>query len=341
MSKDTKRNNKIHFAFISCFIFMLIAACCFEACNGSDNKILSKSKMEDVLFDYHLAQGIIPVESNRGDNEHQKYIDAVFEKHGITEAEFDSSLVYYNRNISDLKDIYDNIQERYEKLEKEILLETGSSSSAFSNGSDTTNLWNGRNVYILHSNPSLNKHIFTIKADTSFYDGDKFSFTFNADFVKASDDNREMNIIASIAVRHTDGSVLADTRNIYYTGNQNLQINASPEKKIESISGFFYFYAPAQLARSIAVIRDMKITRTHTMTKNEIKEVKKDTIQDTVIVDKPDSNTIKEQPVQVKKKVISPEELRKMSTSDEKNPNILTAPKVRTPNSIGTRRRRK
>lgn len=344
MSRSTNNRFIKHIAYIGCLFFMFITTCCIFSCNKSGAKILSKSKMEDVLYDYHLAQGIIPIESNKGDFDYQKYLNAVYEKHDITKEDFDSSLVYYNHHVEDLQDIYDNLQERFESLEKEIQLETGNNSTSFVNSNDTTNLWNGKKIYVFHSIPSQNKYTYSIKADTSFYKGDKITLLFNVDFVKSNDEGRDLNIISSVSIRFTDGSTVADTRNIYYTGDQQLQISANPAKEIESINGFFYFYAPQQQERSIAVVRNFIMTRTHTLKKEDIVNSKKnenDSIQDTIIkedvkIEKPITNKI-----YIRKKVLSPEELRIQSTKGDKNTKIRTAPEVRTPNSIGVRKGRR
>ena len=75
------------------FLFVLL---CLSACKPSlPDGILSESKMESVLYDYHLAMGL--AESEEGSVPENRYIRVrqVFEKHNISEAEFDSSMVYW------------------------------------------------------------------------------------------------------------------------------------------------------------------------------------------------------------------------------------------------------
>ena len=79
---------------------LLMSACCMSltGCKPSlPDDVLSQGKMEDILYDYHLALAMV---QNEGGDETQRFIykDAVLRKHDVTSAEFDSSMVYYMRH---------------------------------------------------------------------------------------------------------------------------------------------------------------------------------------------------------------------------------------------------
>ena len=96
-------------------VLLLLLVSAFSSCKQRPKGVMSKGKMKDVLYDYHLAQAMLTTipESERSSN--QDYIDAVLRKHGITQEDFDSSLVYYNVNAEDLKDIYSDLRQRFEE----------------------------------------------------------------------------------------------------------------------------------------------------------------------------------------------------------------------------------
>ena len=51
------------------------------ACDDRPKDVLSRGKMEDVLYDYHIMQGIIDeLPSEEREAKAQDYINAVFEK---------------------------------------------------------------------------------------------------------------------------------------------------------------------------------------------------------------------------------------------------------------------
>ena len=63
-------------------IFLLLILVAFAACKKTPEGILSKGDMEDVLFDYHLVQGMIDQMDSEQRLANQRYLDAVFKKHG-------------------------------------------------------------------------------------------------------------------------------------------------------------------------------------------------------------------------------------------------------------------
>ena len=102
-----------HFFVVLC---ALCLACLFVACEQRPKGVLSKGDMEDVLYDYHLAQAMTDWMPDREGESNQPYLDAVFQKHGITQEEFDSSLVWYNAHADDLKDILDECKDKADEM---------------------------------------------------------------------------------------------------------------------------------------------------------------------------------------------------------------------------------
>lgn len=91
------------------FVFVLLG------CKpGKSAGILSESKMENILVDYHLAQGMAENSDMGLEQKRYEYIQTVFNKHGITEAAFDSSMVYYSINAEVLVQIYNKVAKRIE-----------------------------------------------------------------------------------------------------------------------------------------------------------------------------------------------------------------------------------
>ena len=93
---------------------LLMSACCMSltGCKPSlPDDVLSQGKMEDILYDYHLALAMV---QNEGGDETQRFIykDAVLRKHDVTSAEFDSSMVYYMRHTDKMYTIYKNLSDR-------------------------------------------------------------------------------------------------------------------------------------------------------------------------------------------------------------------------------------
>ena len=87
--------------------------------------VLSNRQMRNVLYDLHRADAAIQVAgySYLNDQEVAGYYKNVLDKHGITQAEFDSSLVWYTDNPQIFNKIYPKVLERLEadfEVEKRI-----------------------------------------------------------------------------------------------------------------------------------------------------------------------------------------------------------------------------
>ena len=92
---------------------LLLVGLLLSACKPSiPTEIIQPDDMEDLLYDYYVAQNITG-DQHDGYDYRAKYNNGlVFKKHEVTEAEFDSSLVYYYNHIEDLYKIYESVQAR-------------------------------------------------------------------------------------------------------------------------------------------------------------------------------------------------------------------------------------
>lgn len=310
---------------------ILLMILTFCACDDRPDNVLSAGKLEDVLYDYHLTQGLIDqLPYDQREAKAQEYINAVFQKHGITEAQFDSSIVYYNRNTSDLNKIYSNLRERYDELNEDLSMRNGNSSmmAVFSNGGDTTNLWNSARLIALRNKHFLNRETFVIKADTSFQKHDQFTLMFDAILIKELSDDQNVSLNTGLAIKYKSGKTIGVTRCSSFSGNQQLTIKAEDNDEIKQISGYFYFRG-TQGRRNLCFASNIQLIRMHEKREESLdSEEKSDSISTDSVVNKPDSashhHTIKGE------KQIPIDKIQ-----------IDAAPEVRTPNSIGPSRRRK
>lgn len=311
---------------------VLLLLILFAACDDHPQNVLSRGKMEDVLYDYHIMQGIVndlPAEEREAKG--QDYMNAVFEKHGITEAQFDSSIVYYNRHTKDLHKIYSNLKERYTAVNEEIQLVNGNNDmmAIFSTGGDTTNLWNSAKLLTLRNKELLNKESFTIHADTSFRRRDQFILTLSPIFIKERREDYDINLHVGLSVLYASGKHIGTTRVINNDGTQQLTLQTSKDEDIKSITGFFYYKGKKE-SRNLCLIDNISLIRMHE------KEPEKVEVADSVKTDTIATDTLPK-PVEHR---LTPEERRLQNQSGE-HIKIQSAPSVRTPNSIGPKRRKR
>ncbi|MBR4367046.1 MAG: DUF4296 domain-containing protein [Bacteroidaceae bacterium] len=252
--------NLLHIFILTTLFLTLLASC-----EQRPDNVVSKSKMEQLLYDYHLAKSMVNQLPPDEKYKEQLYIDAVMKKNKVTQDEFDSSLVWYNRHNSELKDIYDNLNKRFETADKELQLSTGNTSMAnvASSDGDTANIWNGAAIIVLRPKPSLNHESFIIKADTSFHRFDKYIMSGDLSLVNENNMNRNSSVTLSLSIRYDDGKVISDTRTLRNAARQELTIEARDDKDIASVSGFINYNNNNAEERSIAIVNNLTLIRMH------------------------------------------------------------------------------
>ncbi len=91
------------FPFLSkLLLFVALFASCGEK---RPDSVYNSRKMEEILYDYHLAQALANLRSDSADFYRNGYTAAVFEKHHTTQEIFDSSMLWYMQHIEELYEV--------------------------------------------------------------------------------------------------------------------------------------------------------------------------------------------------------------------------------------------
>lgn len=254
------------------FVFVLLG------CKpGKPAGILSESKMENILVDYHLAQGMAENSDMGLEQKRYEYIQTVFNKHGITEAAFDSSMVYYSINAEVLAQIYNKVAKRIE-AQTALLGEGGHTTqnkyAHLSAQGDTANIWTESTYHTLNKEPLTHMFRFNIEADSTFKTGDSFLWRFNSSF-KAETMSNEA--IAIFLLRYDNDSVVSRNEIIRSDGwtEMRLPSNNVDTLDVKSVSGYIYMPLPPKKEKKFAVLLldEMALIRFH----RDIVSAKKDT----------------------------------------------------------------
>lgn len=167
------------------------------------------------------------------------YRQAVLKKYGITQAEFDSSLVYYVRHADRLHKIYENLSKR---LSDEALALGASANDISKYGDltsvkDTSNMWRGVSSCVLMPNAPYNTMSFEITADSTYHEGDKLIFSFNSNFIfkEGARDG-----VAMLAVQFKNDSIASSVIHLSSNNNYSISIADTENNGIKAIRGFVY-----------------------------------------------------------------------------------------------------
>ncbi|MBR1415264.1 MAG: DUF4296 domain-containing protein [Prevotella sp.] len=251
------------YALIVTGVLVLMAACK----PGTPSQYIQPGDMEDILVDYYMARALAQQDKysyQERDYNTAYYLEAVLKKHGVTQADFDSSLVYYYTRADRFDDIFERVSERLE--EKALVLgasegEIGKYASLNATG-DTANLWADRNRALLLPVPPYNRWEFNIEADSTYRKGDAVMLMFMSDYMYQSGEKKGM---VYMAVEYDD-TVVSRNLSFSITGLSQMRIPEDTLRDIRAIKGFFYLGGandPSATTR-LLFLNNVQLIRFHT-----------------------------------------------------------------------------
>lgn len=253
-----------------CLVAVMALLFCVSSCKPSlPSGVLSKGKMTDILYDYHLALAMAHMDDNGDKGQSLAYREAVLRKHDVTSAEFDSSMVYYMRHTELLEDVYKDLTDRYNN---EITAMGGSAKEGgeFANLSatgDTANVWNLAASMVFMPVKPFNSTSFDIKVDSTFHKGDRLMLDFDAQFIY-QDGMR--NGVAMLAVQFGNDSIAQRTIMIQSSQHYSVELSDADSLGIKSVKGYFMLMnddngtgVSSQTTLKLMFLEHIKLIRMH------------------------------------------------------------------------------
>lgn len=249
-------------------VLMAMAACK----PGTPKQYIQPNDMEDILVEYHLAkamaqEGVSP-QHQRSYNE-ALFMATVLANHGVTQAEFDSSLVYYYTRSDRFDPIYKRVAERLEEMALSLGATEGDIGkyANFNATGDTANIWPDRTTALLQPSPPYNVWQFNIEADTTFRRGDQFMMQFMSDYMFQAGTKAG---VVYLAVDYEDTVV---SRNLHFSvsGLSQLRLPGLGDKVPKAVKGFFYLGQgnDATTAARLLFLSNVQLIRFHTQHEEE------------------------------------------------------------------------
>ena len=203
------------------------------------SEYIQPGELEDILYDYHVSQAMAREAGHDNYNYEYKrnaYFKAVLKKYDVTEAVFDSSLVYYYSHAERLKTIYLHVAERLNDDAKVLGASVGDIGrySQYSESGDTANIWKYETDMLLIPKPIANRFDIHVKADTSFYKGDSFMFQFLSDFIYQSG---QRDACVCLVAQYED-SLTQTVSHVTVSGQTQVRIPHYRDGKLKELNGF-------------------------------------------------------------------------------------------------------
>lgn len=244
------------FTNLRSIILLILSAICLASCKpGTPDGVLGEGKMEDVLYDYHMAQAMaqqMPADSMAYYT--RLYQESVFMKYGITQSDFDKSMMWYERHTDKLSKIYARLSER---MGGSADASNGALLSGLQTASgDTLNVWHGPSSILL-SSQGVNRFVYTQRADTAIQGGDRLVLMFNAEWFYHEGERR---VMMYATIHYAGDSVSTMQQFVFMSGNQQMQTTVG-KGKVTSIDLFAYQCAPWDNRARIVSLSNMRMYR--------------------------------------------------------------------------------
>ncbi|MCD8296450.1 MAG: DUF4296 domain-containing protein [Prevotella sp.] len=224
------------------FLALLVLLLTFSCKPKVPSNYIQPDVLENILYDYHIADAMT---DNTGphidDNSYNAYLyrQAVLRKYNVTQAEFDSSMVYYMRHADRMYQIYQNLSDRLGSA----ALALGASANEINHfgdiqaDGDTANVWTGKSSYLLMQEAPYNVMSFDIETDTTYHEGDKLILSFKSDFLFK---DGAKTATAMLAIQLVGDSVISRSIRISSSSDYTISVIDNDYLGIKAVKGFVY-----------------------------------------------------------------------------------------------------
>lgn len=240
-----------------CVISFAVAvlAVVLAGCGHEGSVFIPTDEMEDILYDYHLADAMAQQAEGGYDKSVLEYRAAVLRKYGISQEKFDTSMVYYMRHTDKLHDMYEHIAERMQDEARRIGADAnGGAATALG---DSADVWKGEKSLVLMPNQPYNLSSFDLSTDTTFHKGDRLMLVFKSNFI-FQDGMRDG--VATLAVVLNNDSVVSRTTHLSTSAPMSLQIDDNDSLGIKRIKGFFMLARNNDMNASSTTLQLMSVS---------------------------------------------------------------------------------
>lgn len=247
---------------------LLAVSLVMMACNKAPSGIIKESDMVDLLVDLHKADAYVDNYPTQFPNDSTRMMlkQSVYLKHGVTQADFDTSLVWYAHNMEVYTDVYRRVIEQLKNdldrtsNDKTIFPESNRKNDVliagvpyYSIDGDTADLWTMPREWMLSQGLKSGFIPFDFDTDRSSKLGDCYELKFKT--LKGQE-----KISSFIAVDYSDGGT-AYLNHSYSSRNWNLlSLQSDSTRSVRRIYGYFYYkLSPGD----VAYIDSVQLLRTH------------------------------------------------------------------------------
>ena len=244
-----------------CLIFIVLCSVLCSACSRVPDNVLGKKEMKALLLDIHKSEAMMEInyqDYNR-DIQKKEIQAAVFRKHGVTEQQFDTSLVWYGKNLDVYLELYKEViadlRKEDETLKKRL---EEANAQTLSREGDTVDVWKMQRSRVFDPRLLNNVLAFDIVSDENFRKGDRFELRLRT-FMSPRRTGERPQIY--LAATMTDREVIYNTAEIEHDGWISLFLQPELARPIRNVYG--YIAMPSEIGWERMYVDSISLIRMH------------------------------------------------------------------------------
>lgn len=209
---------------------------------GRPSDVIPEDTLEALLYDYHLAKVMgdqLPYNENY---KRTLYLQGALDRYGVTQADFDSSMVWYARHTEVLTKIYAKVSRRMfeeqERINKQMALREQRVDS--SQLGDSVDVWGWQRLIALSATPPRHIYTFSLSADTTFHDRDTLVWEVDYRSFLPTDSGKKVPRLAMGMQIIYDRDTLSMARQVEAFGKHSLTLYADTLGTLREVRGFLH-----------------------------------------------------------------------------------------------------
>lgn len=246
------------------FLLFALILLTFTGCRlKRPDDVMSPRKMEQFLYDYHLAQAVSQDLPREEKYLTRAYIDWAYSRNNITHEQFETSLVWYTRYPKELAKVYKRLSNRIDDEYKEVsrsLSQIEKKSFIIESG-DSVDLWYLDRTALLNSSSFMDKVTYRIGYDTTFHAGDTLVLSMNNTFVPDTVGKPQYAYV-SLSAMYRDSIATTDTI-LRGNGNVALSLVLDSYADFSTLSGSINYVDSTRTHSGILMVTGIGLKRYH------------------------------------------------------------------------------
>ena len=221
--------------------------------------------MVDLLVDIHQAESLINLDPEHYGSDSAKMLlkQSVFMKHHVTAEKFDTSMVWYSKNMAVYTEVYDKVIKRLEDERKDLDVKAGKvgatsrrrkAGRSDKDFGDTADLWTAGRQLVLTSNLGHSVMPFDFRANQETSLGDKY-------LLQLKSLNGMSGVKAFVGAEYIDGSTTFVERVAFKEGWNEFALQTDSLKKVKRVFGYIKFNVRSQ--HTVSYVDSIMLLRVH------------------------------------------------------------------------------